>query len=96
MKFVVKIVLIVFLVFLSTPTIVSLIEKSTDTSFFFDLSEEEEEEESQKEFKADFKFYSALEFVDFSIDTSNLILSESLSKHDNISATIFVTPPEQV
>ena len=94
MKFVVKILLVVFLVFLSTPTIVSMIEKSTDTSFFFDLSEEEEE--SQKEFKADFKFYSALEFVAFSIDTSNLILSESLSKHDNISATIFVTPPEQV
>ncbi len=94
MKFAVKIALIVFLVFLSTPTIVSLIEKNTDTSFFFDLSEEEEE--SQKEFKADFKFYSALEVVAFSIDTSNLILSESLSKHDNISATIFVTPPEQV
>lgn len=94
MKFVVKIVLIVFLVFLSTPTIVSLIEKSTDTSFFFDLSEEEEE--SQKEFKADFKFYSTLEVVAFSIDTSNLVLSEILSKHDNISATIFVTPPEQV
>ncbi len=94
MKFFVKIVLIVFLVFLSTPTIVSLIEKNTDTSFFFDLSEDEEE--GQKEFKADFKFYSAIEFVTFSIITSNLILSESLSKHDNISATIFVTPPEQV
>ncbi len=94
MKFVVKILLVVFLVFLSTPTIVSLIEKSTDTSFFFDLSEEEEE--SQKEFKADFKFYSAIEFVTFSVSTSNLILSEDITKHDNIAATIFVTPPEQV
>lgn len=94
MKFVVKILLVVFLVFLSTPTIVSLIEKSTDTSFFFDLSEEEEE--SQKEFKADFKFYSDIEFVTFSVSTSNLILSEDITKHDNIAATIFVTPPEQV
>ena len=94
MKFAVKIALILFLVFLSTPTIVSLIEKNTDTSFFFDLSEEEEE--SQKEFKADFKFYSAIEFVTFSVTTSNLILSEDINKHDNIAATIFVTPPEQV
>ena len=94
MKFVVKILLVVFLVFLSTPTIVSLIEKSTDTSFFFDLSEEEEE--SQKEFKADFKFYSAIEFVTFSVSTSNLILSEDITEHDNIAATIFVTPPEEV
>ncbi len=94
MKFAVKIALIVFLVFLSTPTIVSLIEKNTDTSFFFDLSEEEEE--SQKEFKADFKFYSAIEFVTFSVSTSNLILSEDITEHDNIAATIFVTPPEEV
>ena len=94
MKFVVKILLVVFLVFLSTPTIVSMIEKSTDTSFFFDLSEEEEE--SQKEFKVDFKFYSAIEFVTFSVTTSNLILSEDITEHDNIAATIFVTPPEEV
>jgi len=92
MKLAVNLLLIVFVTFLSTPTIVSVIKKSTDTSYFYSMSEEEL---THKEVKAEFKF-ETLTLVFFSPQTSNLILSENLSKHDNIASTIFIPPPEQV
>ena len=94
MKFAVKIVLIIFIAFLSAPTIVSLIEKSNDKSYFYDLSEEDDS--SENEIIADFTFYEYPEFMGFPTKKSSLILSENLSRHDNISAAIFIPPPEQV
>jgi len=92
MKFAARLVLLMFMLFIATPTIVSVIEKSTDTSIFFSMSEEEL---SHKEIKADFKEHT-YHFVDLSGQTSGLILFENLSKHDNVAATIFIPPPEQV
>ncbi len=94
MKFAVKIVLIIFIAFLSTPTIVSLIEKSNEKSYYYDLTEEDHQ--SEKEILADFAFYEYQEFIAFATKKSSLILSENLSKHDNISAAIFIPPPEQI
>ncbi|MES2545757.1 MAG: hypothetical protein V4548_12795 [Bacteroidota bacterium] len=91
MKFAVKIMLVVFVFFLSTPTIVSLIEKNSDTSYFYSFSEEEQ---MHKEVKAEFKF-DAYHFVpNFSLKTTTLILSENLSRHDNVFEEIFSPPPE--
>jgi len=92
MKFAAKILLFVFFTFLVTPTVVSLIEKSCDTSFFYSMSEEEH----HKELKAEFRFSNEITFVNLSGNTSGLVLSENLSKHDNVSGTIFIPPPEQV
>ncbi|MFT3793241.1 hypothetical protein [Flavobacterium sp.] len=92
MKFAAKIVLLLFVVFLATPTVVSVIKKSCDTSYFFSMSEEEH----HKEVKAEYRFHHDITFVNLSGNTSGLILSENLSKHDNVSATIFIPPPEQV
>ena len=94
MKFAVKIILIIFIAFLSAPTIVSLIEKSSDKSYFYDLSEEDHPTEN--EIIADFTFYQYHEIIAFPTKKSSLILSENLSKHDNVSAAIFIPPPEQV
>ena len=81
-----------FLLFLSTPTIVSVIEKSTDTSIFYSMTEEEL---THKELPAELKNHH-LNF-DFTYgSTSGLILFENLSKHDNVSSTIFIPPPELV
>jgi hypothetical protein len=55
MKIVVKLLIVFFLTFLSAPTIVSLMEKNGDISFFYDNSETEE---SQKELKTEFIFVS--------------------------------------
>jgi hypothetical protein len=93
MKFAVKLLLIVFITFLSTPTIVSVIKKSTDTSYFYGMSEEEL---AHKEVKAELKFEPALTFNFVESKSSGPVLSENLSKHDNIASSIFIPPPEQV
>jgi len=91
MKYLAQIVLVLFVAFLSTPTIVSIIEKKTDVSIFYSLTEEEIHKEL-KEVKAEIKSY------DYPITTIALkksrIVSENLSKHDNVSSVIFSPPPE--
>jgi hypothetical protein len=77
MKLAVNILLIVFVTFLSTPTIVSVIKKSTDTSYFYSMSEEEL---THKEVKAEFKF-----------ETLNLVFSRHnfpASFHQKIYSSI--------
>lgn len=92
MKLAVNILLIIFVTFLSTPTIVSVIKKSTDTSYFYSMSEEEL---THKEVKAEFKF-ETLSLVFFPLPSSRVISSENLLKHNNIASSIFIPPPEQV
>ena len=95
MNFIVKIVIFVFIIFLSAPTIVSLIEKNTNISFYYNNSElEEMHKEIKLEFKSEFKYdtFSLLYFNQ--PKKSSLILSENLSKHDNISSSIFIPPPD--
>ncbi len=93
MKLIAKLFLFVFITFLSTPTIISVIEKSTDTSYFFSMSEEEQ---VHKGLKADLKLELSYTVAIFSSSTSSLIRSENLSKHDHIASSIFIPPPEQV
>lgn len=92
MKSAARLVLLMFVFFIATPTIVSLIEKNTDTSYIYSMSEEEL---SHKEVKAEVREHH-YHFVDLSGRTSGLILFENLSRHDNIASTIFIPPPEQV
>lgn len=94
MKKIAYILLIVFIAFLSTPPIVTMIEKKSDVSAFYSLSEEEH---SHKEIKV-YVYHPVFqgEFVLPMFDKSNPILSEKLSKHDKISATIFAPPPNFV
>ena len=93
MKFTVKIVIFVFFIFLSTPTIVSLIEKNTDISFYYSAAELED---MHKDVKLEFKF-DTFSFAFFNLPKMSIIvLSENLSKHDNISSSIFIPPPDLV
>lgn len=92
MKIVAQILMFIFITFLVTPTVVSVIEKSADISVFYSLSEEEK---SHKEIKAVFNFDHTNPPVDLSQLNSNLIHYENLSKHDKISSKIFIPPPEQ-
>lgn len=93
MKILAQILLFVFITFLVTPTIISVIEKSADTSVFYSFSEEEK---ANKEIKAVFNFDVASDPIFDSNLNSGLIHSENLSKHDKISSKIFIPPPEQV
>lgn len=93
MKITAQILLFVFITFLVTPTIVSVIKKSADMSVFYSFSEEEK---AHKEIKAVFNSDVVIYPVNLSRLDSGLIHSENLSKHDKISSKIFIPPPEQV
>jgi hypothetical protein len=93
MKITAQILLFVFITFLVTPTIVSVIKKSADMSVFYSFSEEEK---AHKEIKAVFNSDVVIAPVNLSQLDSGLIHSENLSKHDKISSKIFIPPPEQV
>jgi hypothetical protein len=93
MKITAQILLFVFITFLITPTIVSVIKKSADISVFYSFSEEEK---THKEIKAVFNSDVVIAPVNLSQLDSDLIQSENLSKHDKISSKIFIPPPEQV
>ena len=93
MKMMAQLLLFVFITFLATPTVVSVIKKSADTSIFYSFSEEEK---ANKEIKAIFYFDTVHAPVLLSNLNSGIIQSENLSKHDKIASKIFIPPPEQV
>ncbi|AWA30409.1 hypothetical protein HYN48_10080 [Flavobacterium magnum] len=92
MKFAVKIMIVVFLTFLATPTIVSLIRKSSDTSMFYNMSEEELAHKEVKELKAELRILQ-YDFFNFQKCTSRIIISENQLRHDNVMRSIFSPPP---
>lgn len=91
MKTIASIFLFLFMAFLVTPPIVTIIEKSCDISVFFSVSEEEH---TQKEIKV-FAYHQefTVTYLDKAHRKLNLILSENLSKHDKITPSIFSPPP---
>lgn len=95
MKFAARILMFIFIAFLSTPTIVTLIEKNTDISMFFSSSEEETQKDF-KEIKADLKQHFDYPFIECKISSNSKIISENLSRHDNVSEEIFSPPPELI
>ena len=98
MKFLVSTLLVLFIIFLSTPTVVMLIEKSTDISLIYDLSEKENQKETKelKELKTDFTIKNQVVIVSFLPHYSKKIISENVLKHDSISEEIFIPPPELI
>ena len=95
MKFLASTLLVLFVTFLSAPTVVMLIEKSADISSICDFSEEENQKEI-KEVKSDFTFKTQTEFVVFTTNYSKKFISENVLKHDTISEEIFIPPPELI
>ncbi len=93
MKIIASLLLFIFVSFLVTPAVISVIEKDVDMSAFYSFSEEEK---THKEFKAIINLEAACAVVDLSQLDCRLIFSENLSKHDKISSKIFIPPPEQV
>lgn len=79
--------------FLSTPTVVTLIKKNTNTSLFYSFAEEEIHKEL-KEVKAEVKQHFDYPFLDSAVRKNTAIISENLSRHDNVSSEIISPPPE--
>jgi hypothetical protein len=83
-----------FIAFLSTPTVVTLIKKSTDVSMFYSFAEEEIHKDL-KEVKA-IKQCFDYPFTELETNPDSKIVSENLSRHDNAAEEIFSPPPELV
>jgi hypothetical protein len=93
MKHIAGVFLFLFVAFISTPTIISLIEKDTDVSAFYSFNEEEIHKDFS-EIKANLKYDYEFTFIVFPKQATSVIISENLSKHDNIAEEIFSPPPE--
>ncbi|CAM3702695.1 hypothetical protein FLGE108171_11160 [Flavobacterium gelidilacus] len=95
MQFLSKIVLLIFILFLATPTIVSAIDESVDTSYFFNLGEEENHG-AFSEIKSIPTIYSIPLVIDFEglQKVQYSILNDR--KVNSIKPTIFIEPPELV
>ena len=93
MNIIAKILIIFFLTFLSTQTIVSLVDKKGDISFFYDNTETED---FQKDLKTEFIF-NPFHFIVFNPQKkSSRILSFNLRKLDTISMSIVIPPPDSI
>lgn len=96
MKFIVKIVLVLFVLFLAAPTIESLIKDDTDVSVLYNLGEEDEDGTIKdfKELKAD--IVVVVHYPEFVLQSNivSKIISKNISKHDNVAEEIFLPPPE--
>ncbi|MDD3004601.1 hypothetical protein [Flavobacterium sp.] len=90
MKTATYLILLLFISFLATPTVVSVIDKNCDISVFFSASEEELSHKAVKEFKVNFINENTFKIAKLS---SSLIITENQLKHDNITPSIFSPPP---
>ena len=96
MKFLVHIVLCIFITFLSTPTLVGMIDDKVDTSYFYSMCEEEENHAPFNEIKSiPSNHYSLL-----NIDLEESKAFDISTKHDvaffNLAHQIFSPPPNLI
>jgi glutaredoxin-related protein len=89
-----SLLLILFVSFLSTPTVVTLIEKSADIAVFYSFSEEEIHKDITD--VNDFKHTFDYPFMESELITGVIIISENLSKHDYLTEEIFAPPPNSI
>ena len=95
MKLIARFILFVFVAFLTTPTIVTLIEKNTNVSMFYSFSEEENHKDL-KEIKADLRLGFDYPIIEVASHQNSKIISENILRHDNIAEEIFIPPPELI
>ncbi|WP_143146241.1 hypothetical protein [Flavobacterium haoranii] len=96
MKWATKIVLLLFFLFLATPTIVKFVDSTIDVSYFYNMAEEEENHSCFNEIKMVAFTVSQLVF-NFSIIKKPIsIFSTKNIGFNSILVTIFLPPPELV
>lgn len=96
MKVRVSFLVFLLITFLSTPTIISVLDKDADISYFYTLSEEEENQVSFDEIKS--VALSSQELLSFFYNSSvtlNVAMVANLS-FTNLAHQIFSPPPELI
>ena len=93
MKFLSTTFLFLFIAFLATPTLIGIVDDQIDTSYFYNLSEEEESHASFDELN--FSPTTSYFFINFSsnkLANLNVLIVHDLS-FDNLAHQIFSPPP---
>nr|WP_294780532.1 hypothetical protein [uncultured Flavobacterium sp.] len=90
MKFVARILLFIFVAFLSTPTIVQALKKGNNAAVSFSITEEEVHKELKNVMHPSILEHEVILPVYIQKKT---IVSENIVKLDNISPSIFAPPP---
>ena len=94
MKLFANIVLFIFMLFLATPTIVSVLQDEADISMFYSMTEEEIQKEI-KEVKA--APYTEVRLSYFEpLKKAAIIHSANKDAHDNVSRDIHSPPPNTI
>lgn len=97
MKNFASIVLLLFVFFLVTPTIVVCLENDRENT---SLCGNNNTPSSFEEIKNDIKYFTVNSFLEFSFfdlkKATDLIVFENLSKHDLNYASIFIPPPNRL
>jgi hypothetical protein len=96
MKLLVNIFVFLFITFLSTPTIISMIDKEVNTSYFYTTCEEEENHVCFDEIKT--VPFINFEFANLSYHLHNLlnVSTEANLSFTNLAHQIFSPPPDLV
>lgn len=93
MKLLVNIFLFIFITFLSTPTLIGMIDDKADTSYFYTMCEEEENHAPFNEIKTvPIVNYSFFDFTLNKLEKLNVLIEHDLS-FDNLAHQIFSPPP---
>jgi hypothetical protein len=95
-KILVKIVVSIFMLFLATPTIVSIIDKDVDTSYFFNMSEEEENHCAFNEIKSIPTAFSIPMLIDFEGFQKAKFSIFAERKVNAVKINILLQPPELI
>ncbi|HSD08395.1 hypothetical protein [Flavobacterium sp.] len=95
MKIFASIILLLFVFFLVAPTISVCLKKDKDNTSLCGNSNSSSEEIKHDKKDYTFDSYVEISFLDFK-NESSLIIFENLSRHDLISASIFIPPPNAI
>lgn len=93
MKLWVNIFLFVFITFLATPTIIGIVEEEADTSYFYNVSEEEENHAPFNEIESlPILNYAIINLPLLKLKKLNVLMIHNLS-FTTLSHQIFSPPP---
>jgi hypothetical protein len=93
MKITASLMLVLFVTFISLPTIVGYLNKSVDMSIIYNMSEEEESHKNFKVKEAIKNLKEELTF-EFIIHSSKKVSFENHIQYDDVLEEIFSPPPE--
>ncbi len=96
MKFFVKIVLVLFIAFIAMPTVVGILDKKVDTSYFYNINEEEESLSAFNGIKiiSYEPFSFTFNLKEFSLKKKFICRKENMNGY--FSTSIFLPPPELI